>query len=78
MRVYVITNGIGGVEHVATDEGAARAWAEEKQSSHGTTDVEWRQERTGVDRLYYRDSYTGRWNKIPAMFVSSAELEAES
>lgn len=78
MRIYVITSGIGGVKHAGTDEPAVRKWAENERLARGAAEVEWREEWGGMDRLHYRDANTGRWNKIPAVFISSTELEVES
>lgn len=78
MKVYIITNGICGVDHVGTDESAVRKWAESQRLSEGAVEVEWRENWGSSERLYHRSSATGRWNSIPTQILNSAELEAES
>lgn len=75
MKIYVITNGIGSVDHAGTDEAAVRQWAEARRLSSGASAVEWRDDWGRVERLYHRDGRTGRWNKVPATFICTAELE---
>lgn len=74
MKIYVITNGVGVVLHAGTEEASVRKWAEDRQMNDHVTAVKWVEEWGGQERLHYRMASTGRWNKIPALFISSTEL----